>query len=285
MDPKDFFYLKILIIVVNTMSSKDLMHTRFLEVRKKYAHLIGMYIDFIDLADEIGSGRHKELAFTDPFPGRQDRGNANVPGYRVRKQSRDIAVAMLLAKGKAKYYMILEDDMKFCPGEFKVIQHLLMKADAYHPNWMGIRASYGMNGIFLHDADVQVFARYLLKHQARRPPDHLITEWCAGETEEAKNHKLGDQNAPGSRKNIGFRYNLFHHLGVSSTLRASRQDGFPTCYQQLIEPVVFQVEAYNPQLCPHEDIWPCNIDYAKVSKVFKGPRVINFAELGILVQS
>ena len=280
MDPNDIFYRKILILIVNTMP-KDLVHGRYQEARRKYAHLIGTYMEFIDLAELIDNDRNSPLNLKDPFPGRHDTGNANVPGYRVRKQSRDIAVSMILAKGKAKYYMVLEDDMKFCPKEFKVIQHLLMKAESYHPNWMGIRASYGMNGIFLHNADVSVFANYLIKHQARRPPDHLITEWCAGESEEAKAHKLGVQSDQGSRKNLGFRYNLFHHLGVSSTLRSQKQDGFPTCYEQLVSPVVFEVEAYNPSQCPDEDIWPCDVDYKQVSKKWKGPKIIDFRAIGV----
>ena len=94
-------------------------------------------------------------------------------------------------------------------------------------------------------------------------------------------HKLGAQNDAGSRKNIGFRYNLFHHLGLSSTLRAQKQDGFPICYEQLVSPVVFEVEAYDPQQCSHEDIWPCNVDYGKTSKLWKGPNIIDFRAMGI----
>ena len=131
------------------------------------------------------------------------------------------------------------------------------KAYAYHPEWLGIRASYGMNGIFLRDKDLLEFSDYLLKHQARRPPDHLIVEWYAGETPEAAAYKKGKQGSPGAKANIGFRYNVFDHLGTQSTLREAKQSGFPTCYEQLLEPVVFEVEAFNPRQCPRDDIWPC----------------------------
>ncbi len=51
--------------------------------------------------------------------------------------------------------------------------------------------------------------------QVRRPPDHLVVEWFAGETEEAARHKNG-------RANIGFKFNLFDHIGLVSTLRSQK---------------------------------------------------------------
>jgi hypothetical protein len=60
----------------------------------------------------------------------------------------------------------------------------------------------------MHYKDLSVFKEYLLKHQVRRPPDHLVVEWYAGETKESKAHK-------GNRANIGFRYNIFNHIGMS----------------------------------------------------------------------
>ena len=41
--------------------------------------------------------------------------------------------------------------MRFCPSGLQAIQYLLDKASRYHPDWLAIRASYGMNGIFMHD--------------------------------------------------------------------------------------------------------------------------------------
>jgi hypothetical protein len=142
--------------------------------------------------------------------------------------------------------------MKFCNEGFLVIQHLLSKASRYHPNWLAIRASYGMNGIFMHFKDLNIFADYMLKHQSRRPPDHLVVEWYAGETAESKAYR-------GSRVNIGFRHNLFDHIGVASTLRAEKSGSYPGCYDDLFEPTVFKVEAFSPLECPRDDIWPCRV--------------------------
>jgi len=35
--------------------------------------------------------------------------------------------------------------------DVQAIQYLLDKASRYHPDWLAIRASYGMNGVFMRD--------------------------------------------------------------------------------------------------------------------------------------
>jgi len=179
-----------------------------------------------------------------------DLGNANVPGYLVRRQTRSIAAVIRKNLNRAQYYMFLEDDMRFCRDGFRAIQYLLDKATRYHGHWLAVRASYGMNGIFLPNDDLAVFASYLIAQQQRRPPDHLVVEWFAGETPEAKRHKQ-------DRVNVGFKFNLLDHIGVVSTLRSQKSSSFPRCYEPLLQPTVFEVEAYNPLQCPRDDIWPC----------------------------
>ena len=113
-----------------------------------------------------------------------------------------------------------------------------------------MRLSFGLNGILMQTHDVSTFAAYMLAHQKRRPPDHLVVEWFAGETAESAAYKK-------QRHHFGFAHNLLEHLGTKSSLRASKQGLFPVCYEPLREPVVFKVEAYSEADCPKDDVWPC----------------------------
>ena len=106
-----------------------------------------------------------------------------------------------------------------------------------------------MNGIFLKDADLLPFADYLEEHQARRPPDHLVVEWFAGERDQSKTYKT-------NRPHLGFRWNIFSHLGTKSTL-GSRTKRMPGCFEMLTTPVVFPVEAFLKTKCPRQDFTPC----------------------------
>lgn len=181
----------------------------------------------------------------DPLNGQRDHGSQNTPGWKVRKQTRDLVTLLRLVNGAAEYILLMEDDMQLCPYGLIASEYILARSSYYNPHWLAIRASFGMNGIFIHNADVQHLLQYLWEHQARRPPDHLIVEWYAGEQVSSRDSstRAGEtvQSAKyrGSRQHVGFRYNILHHIGKVSTLRLqTRAPEMPTCYDELLPPVV-----------------------------------------------
>lgn len=155
------------------------------------ASLTTSYVEFVEEAARL----------PDPFPDRKDEGSPNKPGYKVRKQTRNIVSVMRAAAGRGEYFLFSEDDMLLCPNGMMATLSLLERAKSYDPDWIAIRASFGMNGIFMKSADLRFFSDYLIEHQARRPPDHLVVEWFAGETKQSAAYKRG-------RKHFGFRYNV-----------------------------------------------------------------------------
>ena len=145
--------------------------------------------------------------------------------------------------------------MLLCAHGLRAAFYLLDRANEYggapHANWIAVRASFGMNGIFMQGGeDLDVFADYLIEHQSRRPPDHLVVEYFAGETRQSAKIK-------GNRPHFGFRYNLCDHLGAHSTLRAETAKQMPICYEELTFPAVFDIEAFKPKQCPEDDLTPC----------------------------
>jgi hypothetical protein len=261
--PSDLLYGKILISIVNVQDNPS-THSRYFEAKKELSgphNPRSIYFEFHDSVEPD----------VNPMPGSKDQGSPNKPGARVRRQTRDIAKVVKMSVNKAQYYLFSEDDMVLCPSGLTTMQYMLSKASMYHPDWLAIRASYGMNGIVMHNKDLEEFSDYMIQNQKRRPPDHLVVEWYAGETPRSKAYK---QN----RANIGFRYNIFNHLGVVSTLRSTNSPGYLTCYQELLEPTVFQVEAFSKMQCPGDDIWPCDhIDmssqsHLKLSSLVESPQ-------------
>ena len=244
--PADPLWRRVVVLLMSNAPAGS--HLRFEQLQRKYGDPTGAAATY-----------RPELHFVvnpaplrDANPAARDEGAPNFPGWRVRKQTRDVASNLRYAAAtfNPRFYLFVEDDMAFCGQAMLAIQYLLARASATNKDWLAVRASYGMNGIFLQGRDVASFAGYLVRHQARRPPDHLVVEWFAGERPEARAYKAG-------RPHFGFRYNILDHTGTTSTLRAAAQTGFPRCYDELVEPVVFEVESFKPKLCPHDDLWPC----------------------------
>jgi hypothetical protein len=183
-------------------------------------------------------------------------GTPNFPGERVRQQTRDLANTLVIVyeKYKPQYHVIMEDDFGLCPEGLRVITYLIHRATFnYGQDWLAIRISYGFNGVILQGSDMVPLANYLIKHQSRRPPDHLLVEWFVGEHPESKAYK-------GRRVHACYKYNILDHLGIHSTLREAAPGKTPQCYQPFTSYDLFEVEVFKPEcnmLDVNEDLWPC----------------------------
>eukprot|EP01065_Artemidia_motanka_P027322 TRINITY_DN32533_c0_g1_i1.p1 TRINITY_DN32533_c0_g1~~TRINITY_DN32533_c0_g1_i1.p1 ORF type:complete len:450 (+),score=122.32 TRINITY_DN32533_c0_g1_i1:110-1351(+) len=201
----------------------------------------------------------------DPLPEVHPRRVQQRPTDHVRRQTLDVVRLLRHAAGKSRYYLFYEDDFELCENGLMALGYMIQKAGVYVGDWIGIRCSFGLAGIVMRNADgehddIPIFADYLRKHYARRPPDHLVVEWYAGETDESKRH-VGD------RRVMAFRHNILKHIGSQSTVRLSKHWSFPQCFAELIAPQVFPVEAWNPAECPADDIWPCDGPLAHPSRI------------------
>ena len=69
-----------------------------------------------------------------------------------------------------------------CPYALRALQYVVRKANTVPAlqQWLGIRASYGMNGVLLRAADVSSFVAVLRRGVTRKPPDILWQRWATG---------------------------------------------------------------------------------------------------------
>ena len=172
----------------------------------------------------------------------------------AHRQTSDVIHFLSSVDKKTKYLLIVEDDFLVCELALTTILHLIEKSNArYGENgWAAIRIASGLNGIIMRNenGDVAAYAEHLIKRIGKRPPDHLFTEFAARETPSSLAYF-------GNRYMVAYKYNLLFHLGKVSTIRATEHYDMPKCWETLIYPVSFEVEAFDPKQCPTDDLWPC----------------------------
>ena len=153
-------------------------------------------------------------------------------------------------------FMFMEDDFRTCEGALKGLRYLVQKTRTVYPEWLGLRTSYGLNGVVVRSEDLPGFRDYLLRHQARLPPDLLWTEWVEGTRADVRERT-------NARKLIVYRYNLFEHLGAVSTFSIRpRRPSWPGCYAPMSSAwSLTAVEKFDERRCAKiGDLFPCTGD-------------------------
>ena len=223
------------IVVVNNHNPPE-EHSVFLRAQKYY----GRRVTFLNKADTTGNC----------VPG-SIKGKA---GLKIQRQNCGLVGAMeaVLKLPPSEYVLMMEDDWLFCPNGLFALSYFMDKASSYDPNWIALRVSYGFNGIVLRTSDLISLQTHLAQSYTRRPPDHLVFEWFAGELKETRDYASG-------RSYRIFRHNLFYHIGSVSTLQTpnkAKKRFNPECFSLMYD-WLLPAEVFNTTLCPQDDVYPC----------------------------
>lgn len=241
-DPNDTLFARVHIWVMNHNYPQTNVHAVFELAKKRFSGHACRCVFFYN----------NPGLYPNPPPGSPvHHGSANQPGSIVQKQTRDIVSLARTALRKSQHYMFMEDDFILCPNGIRMIHYFMRRAYQYSSNWLSLKMCFGMNGFLLrNNEDLETFIDYLLKRIADRPPDHVQVEWSCGEKPEAKAY-VGD------RAHMTYRYNLFYHIGRTSSLREVEQGDYSKCYEPLDTTALFPVDAFDARQCGHDDIMPC----------------------------
>ena len=252
-------FRRVRVVVMNTKPGRhevfDKVRARFEKgsaTEDEFAAKAAAYLQFVDSPGTYG----------DPTPNKPDPNDlhnpGNIPGHAVRQQTADLATLLDVAASdtgpaaSASYFMFMEDDFRSCEGTMQALTYLVDKADAVYPQWLGVRFSYGMNGVVMRRVDLSPFAEYLATHVSRQPPDILWREWVEGKREDVRSHTLG-------RKVLVYKWNLMEHIGEVSTfaVRPNRPK-WPRCYDQMKEVwSLSTAEKFDGLRCDDVDVSPC----------------------------
>lgn len=157
-------------------------------------------------------------------------------------------------------FLIMEDDFELCKyAEFQ-LSHVLDEAYRLRGQFSGFRVSTGLNGILIPCEDIPLLLQYMLNNvMTRLPVDWLLENWWN------MNNLLNTffiyyahANFTGTehqRQFFIYKYQLFHHIGTSSTMQHVWYIPHATCNEMLIYTELGR--EYDVQNCAHSLFSPC----------------------------
>eukprot|EP01104_Vermistella_antarctica_P003678 TRINITY_DN1392_c1_g1_i1.p1 TRINITY_DN1392_c1_g1~~TRINITY_DN1392_c1_g1_i1.p1 ORF type:complete len:689 (-),score=104.65 TRINITY_DN1392_c1_g1_i1:93-2159(-) len=236
----------------------------------------------------------------DPFdwlPDPDDWNNqGDRPGAKVRRQTLDYIrlITHPQVLGQSEYFVFMEDDFPPCPHALRALHYVIDKANFVMDDWIGLRLSFGMNGVVVRNRDLQSLASFFYHNIVLKPVDLLYVEWSSQWYEHWKgqtfntdlsgvlaanlttadavsvalarryNATRGDNNTDEFlNRNVAYRWNLFKHIGFNSSLRdtgVSSDHKTPQCWQPYGF-LLWAVDRYDVVQCPDDDVSPCTHRY------------------------
>jgi len=254
MDTTDPLYGQIKIVVMN-MAGRS--HTSFDGLNKRFE--VSILGDFhAQKARVYVSMQDAPSPCVDPTPDAPEPDPNNNPedrpGRTARKQSCDILNLLKAADRASRYFMFMEDDFETCPHALYHLHYALRKLNSQQQgrHWLGLRVSYGMNGVLVRGEDMHRFAEFSAEHITRKPIDLLWQEFSLHNTEHTAILTRG-------RDQYTYRYNLFVHTGDVSTFTDRPPRGrWPQCFDLMTRAWSLQdSEKFDKNCLDVSDFSPC----------------------------
>lgn len=174
------------------------------------------------------------------------------PGERVRQQSIDL-ISLLdhVLSMNFSFYVITEDDATLCTGGLvRIVDDLSFISGLAGTNWSFFRTSVGFIGIVLHRESARALRAFLFAYYMIKPPDLLLSEFAHGvwpgcsrnwsdvphrpvSVADHRTKRYPRNEAEPSKLYFVAKGDLFHHLGVVSSLRSRPSASVMLCHQPL----------------------------------------------------
>jgi hypothetical protein len=158
--------------------------------------------------------------------------------------------------------VLTEDDALLCHHALVHLLYALGKVEDRSQagaGWTVLRLGAGLIGVVVRCEDLGAVSRYLLAHLRDGPADWVLAEFWTKADAEGQGY-FGQE-----RKYHAYRYNLFHHIGRTSSFKGRLEEidsnnhtrRYHSCFDQL-STTLHPLEAFHGQ-CHHTDLSPCDL--------------------------
>lgn len=210
-------------------------------------HYDSNLLSFIDLRS--GQSRH-ESAFSRSGLTTQKRRQA----HDVLFVLKHLHSSNLCSVKGNDFFLLMEDDFEMCKGGYHHFLRVLQYATTIDSNsnkkkWTAIRTSFGLSGILLKCSDLSQVIQFLTRNGEGNydPIDWMLEKYWTQQ----------------GRELVVYRYQLFKHIGVESTIGNENQRlNLPECYDLQVNSRI--QHEFDVKKCVNHYFTPCDSDSEKL---------------------